>query len=249
MHHEMKIAFNEETRSFGIIDSIKGIFSPSKKMDKKVVVFNALESLVEGGVDFNDIVSFPDLVRCKPADFYEHDFICFPVKYCEESKDHVVRKWLDKDEIKFLSDVRKYLVKIEKKAPLVKKRGTLVYDADILKESQPELSKDIEGAGYNQAYELNGMYCLVGKDKKDYVFISVDDVVKWMTSDLAFPKSTILEVVDIPRLEGRHKSSPQWLQEKLDSYNKIREERGLSETEFPGVKIRTKSHYPHNGKR
>ena len=210
----MKIAFNEETRLFGIIDSIKGIFSPSKKMDKKVVVFNALESLVEGGVDFNDIVSFPDLVRCKPADFYEHDFICFPVKYCEESKDHVVRKWLDKDEIKFLSDVRKYLV-----------------------------------TGYNQAYELNGMYCLVGKDKKDYVFISVDDVVKWMTSDLAFPKSTILEVVDIPRLEGRHKSSPQWLQEKLDSYNKIREERGLSETEFPGVKIRTKSHYPYNGKR
>lgn len=233
----VKIRYDEATRCFGIFDFLR----KGKKLDKEVVVRNTLESLLEGGVDMNDIVSFPALMRSKPADFYEHDFICFPIKYGEESKDQVLKKWLDKDEFKFVSDVKKYLSKIEKKTPLVKKRGELVYDADILKESSNGTSKDVESAGYTQVYELNGMYCLIGRDKKEYVFVAVDDVAKWMTADLSFPKSTILEVIDIPMLNGHYISYPKerkkWLMEQLEAYNKIRASRGLPETEFPQVKL------------
>ena len=229
----MKIAYDIQTRRFGIFDFLR----KGKKMDKKAVVHNTLESLLEGGLEFNDVVSFFDLARCKPSQMFEKDFICFPVRYNKESNDQTLRKWLDKDELKFVLNVKRYLSQIEKKAPLVKKRGELIYDADVAKEEHSVPDEDIKSAGYKQVYELNGMLCLVGWNGKEYVFVSEDDVTKWITTDLSFPQSTILELIDIPMLDVHFKSFPKerekWLEEQLSEYNKIRASRGLPETDFP----------------
>lgn len=81
------------------------------------------------------------------------------------------------------------------------------------------------------------MLCLVGWNGKEYVFVSEDDVTKWITTDLSFPQSTILELIDIPMLDVHFKSFPKerekWLEEQLSEYNKIRASRGLPETDFP----------------
>jgi hypothetical protein len=248
MQHEMKIAFDDETRTFGIIDSIKKIFTP--KLDKDMVSANIIDMLIAGGMEYN-IWKIPDLGFLEGHLHGDEAFlICFPIIYSDDSSDQILESYLDKDERKLVSDTRRLLSQMSREysPSKIMSKGTLVYDYEDMKRTAAQtgdkkLKLAIEDNAYRQAYVYDDYYCcLVEKKGNKHVVVQMGCIIDKMVKNLKFPEASVLEVVEGSSLVTEHlgnrKNRKLFIEGVYEEYNKLRKRRGLPSVPTPdGVDV------------
>lgn len=225
-------------RCFGIIDSVKKWFSPSKKnkpvvakgntgiggqMDKRTVCINIIETLFTCGIEgwtvmpnfffdyFDDYTPMPTNLVSILSD----DILPFPCKFSDSSKDSVLKKYLDNDDLSMMASARKFFSEYPKKCSPDKiiRSGKLVFDlykategaGDETEEPGHTFKEAVDKYAYRRAWVSGRKACVELKTGEKYVIVPVDVLIPEMISAIKFPACSLLEVTGVDMMLWRDK--------------------------------------------
>lgn len=234
----MKIAFNEKTRTFSVLNSIKKWFSPSRKnksvvvkdntgigsqMDKRTVCINIIETFFTCGIEGWTVMPsfyfdyFDDYSPMPPRllSILYGDMVCFPCKFSDSSKDSILKKYLDKDDLSMMASARKFFAEYPKKCSpdKITKSGKLVFElykategaGDETEEPGHTFKEAVDKYAYRRAWVSGRKACVELKTGEKYVIVPVDVLIPEMISAIKFPACSLLEVTGVNMMLFRDK--------------------------------------------